>query len=156
MKDRVTGIIKRYNNDRSQLVSILQDVQSEYNFLPEHALKKISKKLGIPQSRIYDVATFFKTFSLTQRGKCIVSVCLGTACHVRGGELILEALERQLGVKGGETAQDYSFTLQEVNCMGCCATGPVIKVDDEYYGHMTTDGVEAVVNKYRNVVEPNA
>jgi NADH-quinone oxidoreductase subunit E len=95
------------------------------------------------------MATFFRAFSLKERGKHIVNVCLGTACHVRGGELILDSLERQLNVKAGGTTKDLNFTLESVNCMGCCATGPVVKIGDEYFGHMTNDKVEPMLNKYR-------
>ncbi|MGA2159660.1 MAG: NAD(P)H-dependent oxidoreductase subunit E [Dehalococcoidia bacterium] len=149
MKDAVTAIIKKYDNDRSQLVSILQDIQSEYNYLPRTALDKVSKKMDVPQSQVFALATFFRAFSLKERGKHIVNVCLGTACHVRGGELILDALQRQLAVKTGGTTDDHNFTLESVNCMGCCATGPVVKIDEEYFGHMTNDKVEPMLNKYR-------
>ncbi|MBN1376672.1 MAG: NAD(P)H-dependent oxidoreductase subunit E [Dehalococcoidia bacterium] len=149
MKDQVAAIIRKYGSDKSQLVSILQDIQSEYNYLPRTALEKVSKKMNIPLSKVYAMATFFRAFSLKERGKHLVNVCLGTACHVRGGELILETLERQLDVKTGGTTKDLNFTLESVNCMGCCATGPVVKIDDEYFGHMTNDKVESMLNKYR-------
>jgi NADH-quinone oxidoreductase subunit E len=149
MKDAVTAIIKKYGNDRSQLVSILQDIQSEFNYLPRAALDKVSKKMDIPQSQVFALATFFRAFSLKERGKHIVNVCLGTACHVRGGELILDSLQRQLGVTTGGTTADHNFTLESVNCMGCCATGPVVKIGDEYFGHMTNDKVEPMLNKYK-------
>jgi NADH-quinone oxidoreductase subunit E len=148
MKDRVSAIIKKYGKDKSQLVSILQDMQAEFNFLPRVELDKLSKKMDIPQSQIYSLATFFKAFSLKARGKHIINVCLGTACHVRGTDLILESLERQLKINRGETTEDRNFTLETVNCMGCCATGPVVKIDDEYYGHMSNDKVEPMLKKY--------
>ena len=149
MKDRLSVILKKYGKDKSQLVSILQDIQAEYNYLPREALEKLSKKMDIPQSQVYSMATFFRAFSLNKRGKHIVNVCLGTACHVRGGELILESLERQLGVGRGQTTPDLKFTLESVNCMGCCATGPVVKIGEEYFGHMTNDKVEPMLKKYR-------
>ena len=149
MKDRLSVILKKYGKDKSQLVSILQDIQAEYNYLPREALGKLSKKMDIPQSQVYSMATFFRAFSLTKRGKHIVNVCLGTACHVRGGELILESLERQLGVGRGQTTPDLNFTLESVNCMGCCATGPVVKIGEEYFGHMTNEKVEPMLRKYR-------
>ena len=148
MNDKVTTIVKKYKKDKSQLVSIMQDIQAEYNYLPRAALDKLSKQLDIPQSHVYSMATFFRAFSLKERGKHIINVCLGTACHVRGGELILESLERQLNIKRGETTPDRKFTLESVNCMGCWATGPVVKIDEEYYGHMTNDKVEPMLNKY--------
>ncbi len=149
MKDGLSVILKKYGKDKSQLVSILQDIQAEYNYLPREALEKLSKKMDIPQSQVYSMATFFRAFSLNKRGKHIVNVCLGTACHVRGGELILESLERQLGVGRGQTTPDLKFTLESVNCMGCCATGPVVKIGEEYFGHMTNDKVEPMLKKYR-------
>jgi NADH-quinone oxidoreductase subunit E len=115
MKDKVAEIVKKYNKDKSQLVSILQDIQSEYNYLPREALEKLAKKLDVPQSHVYSMATFFRAFSLEERGKHIVNVCLGTACHVRGGDLILDSLERQLEIKRGETTKDGKFTLESVN-----------------------------------------
>jgi NADH-quinone oxidoreductase subunit E len=148
MKDKIAEIVKKYDKDKSQLVSILQDIQTEYNYLPRTALEKLSKKLDMPQSQIYSMATFFRAFSLKERGKHIVNVCLGTACHVRGADLILESLERQMGVKRGGTTGDSKFTLESVNCMGCCATGPVVKIDEEYFGHMTNDKVEPMLKKY--------
>jgi len=149
MKDALSGILKKYGKDKSQLVSILQDIQTEYNYLPREALEKLSKKMDIPQSQIYSMATFFRAFSLKKRGRHIVNVCLGTACHVRGAELIVESLERQLGVGRGQTTQDLNYTLESVNCMGCCATGPVVKIGEEYFGHMTNDKVEPMLRKYR-------
>jgi len=149
MKDALSGILKKYGRDQSQLVSILQDIQAEYNYLPREALEKLSKKMDIPQSQIYSMATFFRAFSLKKRGKHIVNVCLGTACHVRGAELIVESLERQMGVSRGQTTQDLNFTLESVNCMGCCATGPVVKIGEEYFGHMTNDKIEPMLQKYR-------
>jgi NADH-quinone oxidoreductase subunit E len=149
MKDGLSGILKKYGKDKSQLVSILQDIQAEYNYLPRQALEKLSKKMDIPQSQVYSMATFFRAFSLKKRGKHIVNVCLGTACHVRGAELIVESLERQLGVGRGQTTQDLNFTLESVNCMGCCATGPVVKIGEEYFGHMANDKVEPMIKKFR-------
>jgi len=149
MKDGLSGILKKYGKDKSQLVSILQDIQGEYNYLPREALEKLGKKMDIPLSQVYSMATFFRAFSLKKRGKHIVNVCLGTACHVRGAELIVESLERQLGIGRGQTTQDLNFTLESVNCMGCCATGPVVKIGEEYFGHMTNDKVEPILKKYR-------
>jgi NADH-quinone oxidoreductase subunit E len=149
MKDALSEILKKYGKDKSQLVSILQDIQSEYNYLPREALEKLGKKMDIPQSQVYSMATFFRAFSLKKRGRHIVNVCLGTACHVRGAELIVESLERHLGVGRGQTTSDLNYTLESVNCMGCCATGPVVKIGEEYFGHMTNDKVEPMLKKYR-------
>jgi NADH-quinone oxidoreductase subunit E len=148
INDKVIAIIKKYNGERGQLVSILQDIQAEYFYLPEEALIQVSKTMGIPESRVYDVATFFKAFSLKPRGRHIIDVCLGTACHVRGGVRVLETIERRLSIKRGETTEDSKFTLETVNCMGCCAVGPAVKIDGEYYGHMSTDKVNDLLAKF--------
>jgi NADH-quinone oxidoreductase subunit E len=148
INDKVIDIIKKYNGERGQLVSILQDIQTEYFYLPEEALIQVSKTMGIPESRVYDVATFFKAFSLKPRGRHIIDVCLGTACHVRGGVRVLETIERRLSIKRGETTEDSKFTLETVNCMGCCAVGPAVKIDGEYYGHMSTDKVNDLLAKF--------
>jgi NADH-quinone oxidoreductase subunit E len=148
MNTKVINIISKYNADRGQLVSILQDIQTEYYYLPEEALIQVSETMGIPASRVFDVATFFKAFSLVPRGKHLINVCLGTACHVRGGSRVLETVERCLSVKRGETTKDRKFTLETVNCMGCCAVGPAVKIDGDYYGNMSTDKVNSVLNKF--------
>jgi NADH-quinone oxidoreductase subunit E len=148
MNDKVTAIINKYSSDRAQLVSILQDIQAEYRYLPEDALLQVSETIGIPASRVYDVATFFKAFSLKPRGKHLIDVCLGTACHVRGGHRVLETVERCLAIERGQTTKDGKFTLETVNCMGCCAVGPAVKIDGDYYGHMSTDKVDGLLAKF--------
>jgi NADH-quinone oxidoreductase subunit E len=148
MDEKVTAIINKYNGDRGQLVSILQDIQAEYYYLPKEALIQVSKTMALPESRIYDVATFFKAFSLEPRGKHLINVCLGTACHVRDAARVLEKIELSLGVKRGETTKDRKFTLETVNCMGCCAVGPAVKIDGDYYGHMSTDKVDSLLTKF--------
>jgi NADH-quinone oxidoreductase subunit E len=148
MDKKVTAIIEKYNSDRGQLVSILQDIQTELYYLPEEALIQVSETMGIPASRVFDVATFFKAFSLVPRGKHLINVCLGTACHVRGGSRVLETVERCLSVKRGETTKDRKFTLETVNCMGACALGPVVKIDGEYFGQMSSDKVDHLFNQF--------
>ena len=148
MNDKVSAIINRYNGDRSQLVAILQDIQTEYYYLPKEALIQVSETMSIPVSRVYDVATFFKAFSLEPRGKHLINVCLGTACHVRGAARVLEKIELSLDIKRGGTTKDRKFTLETVNCMGCCAVGPAVKVDGEYFGQMSTDKVDSVLTKF--------
>jgi len=148
-QDRVESIIDSYNRSPDSLISILQDVQSECNYLPEDAIRHVAKSLGLPLIQVYGVATFFKAFSLTPRGKHTISVCLGTACHVRGAPMVLDELERRLGVKSGETTQDLQFTLESVNCLGACALGPVVVVDDKYYGQMNAGKVKKVLAKYK-------
>ncbi len=116
------------------LIPVLQDIQDRYNYLPEELLEEVSRRLQRPLRDVYGVATFYRAFSLTPKGKHIVTVCLGTACHVRGGARIAETLARELGIEPGETTDDMQFTLETVNCLGCCAIGPIVVVDGEYYG----------------------
>ena len=148
MSEKVSAIVKKYKGDRGQLVAILQDIQTEYYYLPKEALIQVSEIMSIPISRVYDVATFFKAFSLEPRGKHLISVCLGTACHVRGTARVLEKIELSLGIKRGGTTKDHKFTLETVNCMGCCAVGPAVKIDGEYFGQMSTDKVDSVLTKF--------
>ena len=146
--EKVGQILDRYQRDRSLLVSILQDVQAEYNYLPEDAIVEVSNGLSVPLSQVYSVATFFKSFNLKPRGRHIINVCLGTACHVRGGVRVLEKIERELGIKSGGTTEDLRFTVETVNCVGACALGPIAIIDGEYSGEMTADKVKPLVERY--------
>jgi NADH-quinone oxidoreductase subunit E len=148
MDKKVETILNKYKQDKGMLVSILQDVQAEYNYLPKEILKQVSDSLSIPLTRVYSVATFFKAFSLKPRGRHIINVCLGTACHVRGAPKILEAIERELKIKSGETTRDLKYTLERVNCVGACALGPIVIVDGEYHGQMKMDKVKALLENY--------
>ena len=134
--EKLDSILDRYGRNPAQLIPILQDVQSEENYLPREVLEQISEKLNIPLVRIYAVATFYKAFSLKPRGKHIIQVCMGTACHVRGGARILDKMVRDMGIGPGETTKDMDFTLETVNCLGACALGPIVVVDGEYHGQM--------------------
>jgi NADH-quinone oxidoreductase subunit E len=147
MRDPVTSIIRSHSGDRSQLVAILQDIQAEYNYLPQVALHKVSRKMGIPESQVYAMATFFRAFSLKERGKHIVNVCLGTACHVRGGTAVLDRVKTRLNIEPGQTTKDGKYTLETVNCMGACALGPVITVDGEYHGQMNSEKVDKLLGQ---------
>lgn len=147
---KVEGIIDKYRGEGGALIAILQDVQSEYNYLPPDVLKSVADKLNVPLISVYGIATFYKAFSLTPRGKHLVTVCLGTACHVRGSKRILAEVQKQLSVKRGETTEDKMFTLETVNCLGCCAIGPVVVVDGEYYGQTTTAKVDPILEKYKS------
>jgi len=148
LKEKVESILDNYQRDEGMLVSILQDIQAEYNYLPKEALVELSQTLGAPLSQVYSVATFFKAFSLEPRGRHLINVCLGTACHVRGAVRVLEAIERELDIKASKTTKDLKFTLETVNCVGCCALGPVVIIDGEYYGQMKTDKVRALLENY--------
>jgi len=145
---KVAAIINKYDADKGQLISILQDIQAEFHYLRKKDLTQVSDTMGVPLSQVYSVATFFKAFTLKPRGKHLVNVCLGTACHVRGASKVLEQIERSLKVSRGETTSDLKFTLETVNCMGCCALGPVVKIDDEYFGEMNAGKVDSLLAQY--------
>ena len=132
------NILDRHGRDPANVIAILQDIQTEANWLPEEDLRYVCTELEIPLSKMMALATFYRAFSLKPRGRHIVSVCLGTACHVRGGERILGAVERELGILGGETDDDLQWTLETVGCLGACALGPILVVDGEYHGQMTS------------------
>lgn len=149
MDDKIDAILEKYKLDKGFLVSILQDIQKEYNYLPKEALQQVSQHLAIPLSQVHHVATFFKAFSLTPRGRHTVSVCLGTACHVRGAQKVMDSISRKLGIDPDETTDDLKFTLERVNCVGCCAQGPMVLVDGGYYGAMSTDKVDPILEKYK-------
>jgi len=147
----VGEIVNSYDASHDSLISMLQDIQSKYHYLPENALRQVAKSLKLPLVQVFGVATFFKAFSLKPRGKHSVHVCLGTACHVRNAPSVLGEVERQLGVQSGETTEDMQFTLETVNCLGACALGPIMVVDDEYNGQVSAGKVKSVLNKYKKV-----
>lgn len=134
--EHVGKIIDKYQEKRTALISILHDIQGKYSYLPEEALKKVASRLRMDLNDLYGVATFYKSFSLIPKGKHSITLCLGTACHVRGGPKILRELTRLLNIEPGETTPDKKFSLNVVNCMGVCAIGPVMFVDGKFYGEM--------------------
>jgi NADH-quinone oxidoreductase subunit E len=145
--DKIDQIIDKYQGDASSLIQVLLEIQRENRWLPNEALKKVSKKLGVPLNQIQHVATFYKAFSLIPKGRHEVQVCLGTACHVRGGPRILDRVEEVLGIQAGQTTTDMEFTLETVNCLGCCALGPVMVVDGKYHGKIAPTAAEEVLKK---------
>jgi len=147
-QEKVNQVLKKHQHDESRLVDILQDIQAEIGYLPKEALEEAGKGLGVPLSRVYGVATFFKAFSLTPRGRHLINVCMGTACHVRGADKVLESIEKALKIKTGQTTKDLRFTLETVNCVGACALGPMVIVGEDYHGEMTPEGVAAVLKEY--------
>ena len=147
---KVDEIIGKHGMDRRELISLLLDVQDQFYYLPQEALERVAEKMTLPPIQVYQVARFYKAFSLKPRGKHLLTVCLGTACHVRGGERLVDQITRLLQVDAGGTTQDRLFTLQTVNCLGCCALGPVMVVDGTYYGKMSATKINKVLNKYRN------
>ena len=146
--EKVDEIIDRYPAKQRVLIQLLLDLQSEFNWIPKEAVMRISEKLQIPLSQIYRVASFYKAMGLTPRGRHVVNVCLGTACHVRGGARVMDKAEEALKIRAGETTQDMKFTLERVNCLGCCALGPVVVVDKDYHGKLTPTKVKEVLGSY--------
>jgi len=144
----IEGIIASYNADREALLMIMQDISDIYNYVPPQVIPVLVEKLGVKESLVYSVATFYKTISLEPRGKYIVNVCTGTACHVRGAEKIMDALENRLEVTEGQTTVDGLFTLEAVRCIGCCASGPVITVNQDTHGGLDRSSVLKVIDDY--------
>ncbi len=146
--DRIDRMIDKYACETGVLIQLLLEIQRELNWIPPEAILRINKRLKIPISEIYRVASFYTALSLKPRGRHLVRVCLGTACYVRGGSRILDAVERTLKIKAGETTQECKFTLETVNCLGCCSLGPVVEIDGQYHGDLSSAIVEKLLSKY--------
>jgi NADH-quinone oxidoreductase subunit E len=146
---KTKDIVKKHGKDKSTLIAVMQDVQEAFNYLPKEALDAAGKALGIPATRVYEVATFYTAFSLKPRGENIIKVCMGTACHVRGASSIQDKMERTIGIKPGETSADKKFTLETVNCVGACALGPVMVINTEYHGQVTMAKVDKIIGKLK-------
>ncbi|NIA07802.1 MAG: NAD(P)H-dependent oxidoreductase subunit E [Actinobacteria bacterium] len=144
---KVDALLEKYTDRAGMVIGLLQDIQSEFNYLPQDVLMYLSAKSEIPLSRLYAVARFYNGFSLKPRGKYIIRVCLGTACHLRGGGQVADAVVRELGIEHGETTKDKLFTLERVNCLGTCALAPVITVNDKYHGKMTVGKMMKVLEE---------
>jgi NADH:ubiquinone oxidoreductase subunit E len=147
---KLDPIIGKYQGDKSYLLAMFQDIQREYRYLPEEAIKYVCRQIGVPLPKGYEVATFYRTLSLIPRGKHTIHVCLGTACHLRGGPNILDTFERELEVKIGETTPDGLFTLESVNCLGACALAPLVRVDETDFGKTTPAVVKRVISDFAN------
>jgi NADH-quinone oxidoreductase subunit E len=145
----IDRILKKYNHEHSSIIAMLQDLQELQNYLPEESLEYLSEKLNMPLSKIYRIATFYNAFSLTPRGKHLISVCLGTACHVRGAAKVLDRIKMYLGVEVGGMTKDGLFSLETVNCLGACAMGPIVVVGGDYYGQMTPARVASTMKNYK-------
>jgi NADH:ubiquinone oxidoreductase subunit E len=141
-------IEKEFGSDKENLIMILQAIQRRYNYVPRPSLSYLSVKVGVPLSQIYGVATFYSTFSLEPRGRNIISICLGTACHVRGADRVKERIEENLKISDGQTTPDNRFTLESVRCIGCCSLGPVVKINEDMHGRISTDEVKKVLDQY--------
>ena len=146
--ERVDQIIDKYNGEASSLIQVLLDIQAENNWLPKEALQRVSEKLGVPMARILHIATFYKAFSLVPKGRHQIHICLGTACHVRGAPRVLDAVMEQTGISPGETDLDLRFTLETVNCLGCCALGPVVEIDGKVHGNVTPSEAAKIIKQY--------
>lgn len=144
--DRI--IEEDFGNDKENLIMILQAIQKKYNYLPRPALAYLATKIDVPMSKIYGVATFYSTFSLEPRGRNIISICRGTACHVRGAERVLERIQESLCICDGETTEDMRFTLESVRCIGCCSLGPVVKINEDMHGRIATDKIDKILKQY--------
>lgn len=142
------GVLQKNEYDTENVIMILQDITARYNYLPEVALTYVAEKLNIPISHIFAVSTFYKAFSLTPRGKYIINVCTGTACHVRGAEKIKETIEERLHINEGETTEDLMFTLDTVRCLGCCALGPVLTVNEKSHGGLDRKKTDNLIEQY--------
>ncbi|MFP4195021.1 MAG: NADH-quinone oxidoreductase subunit NuoE [Desulfobacterales bacterium] len=141
--------IDKFNSDKESLLMIMQDINEQYNFVPPECVPVLAEKLDVPKSLIYSVATFYKTISLEPRGKHIINVCTGTACHVRGAEKIIDALGDKLQVEPGQTTVDGLFTLETVRCLGCCAAGPVIMVNKNMHGGLDRTSTLNIIEDYK-------
>ena len=145
----ILSIVEKHNEDRGGLIAILEEIQNEYGYLPENAIRIVSEKTCRSLVDVYSVATFYRSFSLQPRGKHLVCACLGTACHVRGAPRIVDELEAQLGIRAGETTEDKEFTLETVNCLGACALGPVVVIDGHYFSKVRKSGVSRLLDEAR-------
>jgi NADH-quinone oxidoreductase subunit E len=149
MDKELREVFENYEAKREELIPILQDVQEKLGYLPKEALVSISRFLNVPESVVFGVTTFYAQFYLTRQGRHRIKMCCGTACHVRGGRRIVQAVQRKLGIKPGETTPDYQFSLERVACFGSCALAPVVVIDDKVHGRMTTQKAEKLIEETR-------
>lgn len=147
--EKLIEIIQKYSGEEGALLNLLLEVQEKYNYLPKEVLAEISQEMDIPLSRLYSVATFFKDFSLTPRGKHTIHVCMGTACQVWGGQRLVDKIGEELKIKPGETTEDLNYTLDTINCPGCCGLAPVVVLDKDVHGKVTQNRLLAMVQKHK-------
>jgi len=148
-QDSLEVILDTWQCVPSQLIEILQDVQQAHGYISEESIRAVSQRLDVPLIEVYRVANFYKAFSLEPRGRHVITVCMGTACHVRGAPRMLDEVLGQLGVAPGETTEDGLFTVERVNCLGACALGPVVVIDGQYYHHMTPGKLRKLIESLR-------
>jgi NADH:ubiquinone oxidoreductase subunit E len=147
--ERIEGILSRYDGLPADVIPVLQEIQDSYNYLPKDELKVVAERLSVPLTQIYSVATFFKMFSLIPKGKHVCRVCLGTTCHLKGGQRLAESVSHRLGIDIGYTTKDMNFTLETVGCLGSCAQAPVMMVDDTYFARVTVDKVPKILKPFQ-------
>jgi NADH:ubiquinone oxidoreductase subunit E len=147
---KLDEIITANGGTRKAIIPILQEIQSQFNYLPEKELRYVSEKMDIPLIDLYSIASFYSSFSLIPRGKHLVQVCLGTACHVRGAHRVLDETKKKLTIEPDETTEDQEFTLKTVNCLGACALGPIVVVDEDYHGNTRAQKVNAILAQYNS------
>ena len=145
---RIDQIIDKHHGEASSLIQVLLEIQGENHWLPKEALERVGERLQVPVSRIQHIATFYKAFSLVPKGRHEIHICMGTACHVRGSSRVLETVQDQTGIRPGETDLDLRFSLETVNCLGCCALGPVMKIDWKTHGKLSRTETENVLKSY--------
>lgn len=146
--DRIDQIIDKHDCEASSLIQVLLDIQSENRWLSREVLERVSEKLQVPLTRIQQIATFYKAFSLVPKGRHAIHICVGTACHVRGAQRVLDKVEELTGIKPGETDLDLKFSLETVNCLGCCALGPVMEIDGKTHGNISPADTADALKKY--------
>lgn len=146
---RLEALLEGRDGRQDQLIEVLHDVQAAYNYLPEDGLRLVAERLNVAPIEVFRVASFFKSFSLTPRGRHQLTVCMGTACHVRGAPRLIDTAVGELDIQAGETTEDGAFTLDRVNCLGCCAVGPVVLLDGVYHGHMRPGKVRRLIATVR-------
>jgi NADH:ubiquinone oxidoreductase subunit E len=148
-RERMQAIFREYSKEQNSLMPILQKINEDYNYLPENLLRYVAAETNVPLSQVYNIATFYNAFSLVPRGRHTVSVCRGTACHVRGSARILERLQLELGITDGETTEDMRFTLRNVRCIGCCSIAPAVRIDRDTYGNVRPDQLLTILKQYK-------
>jgi NADH-quinone oxidoreductase subunit E len=148
-EDEIAKVLSVYPNEKRYSLAILQDLQRKFGYISRECLEQASRYLGVKLSALYSMATFYRALSLKPRGKYLIKVCDGTACHIRGSTVLLDALKRELGVSGGETTQDGLFTVETVNCLGACAIAPVMVVGEKYHSKVKPDEIKTILSEYR-------
>ncbi len=151
--DKLPELIQKYRDENGTVIGLLQDIHEAYGYLPEETLHRVSDEIEVPLSTLYSLATFYSSFRLEPMGEHHIRTCVGTACHVKGAPFVVETIERELGIKAGETTPDGKFTFDTVNCLGACALAPLVVIDDEYYGKMDQNKIKKLLDNFRKESE---